>query len=188
MAEPTRCSWVSNDPLYQRYHDAEWGVPVYDASTLFEFLILEGAQAGLNWITILKKREGYRNAFANFDAATIANFDAAKHAELMQNSDIVRNRLKISAAIDNAKAWLTLEAETNPVEWLWQFVEGQPQINHWSTLTDVPATAPASDAMSTALKKRGFRVVGRAICYAFMQAVGMVNDHTTDCFCHPQHR
>lgn len=188
MAEPIRCGWVSQSPLYQRYHDEEWGVPVRDATTLFEFLILEGAQAGLNWLTILQKRAGYHAAFANFDAAKIATFDADKYAELLTNPAIVRNRLKISATIDNAKAWLELQAETDPVAWLWDFVGGQPQINHWATLAEVPAATPASEAMSKALKKRGFRFVGPTICYAFMQAVGMVNDHTTDCFCHPQNR
>lgn len=181
-----RCAWVSDDPLYIEYHDHEWGVPLRDPRALFEFLLLEGAQAGLSWITVLRKRARYRAVFDGFDPTRIARWDDAKRAELMSDPGIIRNRAKIEAAVMNARAWLALEAEgIDPVEWLWQFVGGAPQINAWATLAEVPASTAASEAMSKALRTRGFKFVGPTICYAFMQAVGMVNDHTTNCFCHP---
>lgn len=181
----TRCTWAGTDPLYVKYHDEEWGVPHYDDAHLFEMLILEGAQAGLSWITILRKRENYRRAFDGFNAAKIARYDAAKIQALLQNPGIVRNRLKVEGAVRNARAYLALQQEHGSVaDFLWQFVDGRPTINRWKTLRDVPAKTAASDAMSKALQKRGFTFVGSTICYAFMQAVGMVNDHTLDCFRH----
>jgi DNA-3-methyladenine glycosylase I len=166
-----------------RYHDEEWGVPVHSDRTLFEFLLLEGAQAGLSWITILRKRENYRRAFAGFDAAKIARFDARKIRELLRDDGIVRNRLKITAAIENAKAFLRVQEEFGSFErYLWRFVGGKPIVNRRRTLKDIPARTPESDAMSAELKKRGFKFVGSTICYAHMQAVGMVNDHLRSCF------
>jgi DNA-3-methyladenine glycosylase I len=180
-----RCAWVKVDPLEIAYHDQEWGVPLHDDQRLFEFLILEGAQAGLSWSTILKKRENYRLAFAQFDPGIIANYDADKVEELMQNIGIVRNRRKIEATIINAQKFLEVQQQFGSFDdFLWQFVDGKPKKNHWRSLTEVPATSPESDALSKALKKRGFKFVGSTICYALMQAVGMVNDHTTDCFCY----
>ncbi len=185
MSELHRCGWAGNDPLYIRYHDEEWGVPIYDDQQLFEFLILEGAQAGLSWITILRKREGYRRAFDGFDAAKIARYDDHKVAELLNDSGIVRNRLKIGAAITNAKAYLDLrQREGTFSDFIWGFVDGKPKINAWPSMKDVPANTPQSDAMCKALKKRGFKFVGTTICYAFMQAAGLVNDHITPCFRH----
>ena len=179
----TRCSWVTNDPLYLAYHDTEWGVPEYDDQKLFELLILEGAQAGLSWLTILKKREHYHAAFAGFDVRTISRFDEQDVARLLANPGIVRNKLKVAATIQNARAFLTLQAEEGSfAEFLWHFAGDAPQQNAWATLRDVPARTPASDAMSKALLKHGFKFVGSTICYAFMQAVGMVNDHLLDCF------
>lgn len=184
----TRCAWVSDDPLYIDYHDREWGVPVRDARALFEALVLDGAQAGLSWITVLRKRARYREVFDGFDPALIVRWDDAKRAALMSDPGIIRNRAKIEAAVSNARAWLALEAEgVDPVEWLWQFVGGEPRVNVWRSLAEVPASTLASEAMSKALRARGFKFVGPTICYAFMQAVGMVNDHTTDCFRHPGH-
>lgn len=178
-----RCAWAGNDPLYQAYHDREWGVPVHDDRLLFEFLILEGAQAGLSWITILRKREAYRAAFDGFEPAAVARFDDRKRAELLANAGIVRNRLKIDAAIGNARAFLQVQEEFGSFDsYLWRFVEGRPVVNRWPTIRDIPAKSTVSDALSRDLKRRGFRFVGSTICYAFMQAVGMVNDHTTDCF------
>ncbi len=179
-AVPERCGWVpENDPLYAAYHDEEWGVPSHDERHLFEMLILEGAQAGLSWSTILRKREGYREAFAGFDAARVARFDGRDVERLMQNSEIVRNRAKIEAAIANARATL----ETDSLDGLlWTFVGGSPRQNSWKTVAEVPAETAESKAMSKELKRRGFRFVGPTICYAFMQAVGMVNDHTAGCF------
>ena len=178
-----RCQWVGSHPLEIAYHDAEWGVPVHDDRVLFEFLILEGAQAGLNWLTVLKKRESYREAFAGFDPAAVARFDEAKEAALLQNPGIVRNRLKVRSAIQNAQGFLKVQEEYGSFDaFIWQFVEGTPVVNHWRTLAELPAQTPASVQMSKALKKRGFNFVGPTICYAFMQAVGMVNDHTVDCF------
>jgi DNA-3-methyladenine glycosylase I len=180
----TRCAWVpSGDELYAAYHDREWGVPVHDNRTLFEFLVLEGAQAGLSWSTILRKRENYRQAFDHFDPARVAAYGEGKVAALLANPGIVRNRLKITAAIANARASLALIEEYGSLAAaLWQFVGGQPKRNAWTTLSEIPAKTPESEAMSKFLLKRGFRFVGPTICYAFMQAVGMVNDHTVDCF------
>ncbi|MBJ6724591.1 DNA-3-methyladenine glycosylase I [Geomesophilobacter sediminis] len=179
----TRCAWAGSDPLYHDYHDREWGVPVHDDRLLFEFLILEGAQAGLSWITILRKREAYRAAFAGFDPELVARFDDAKTAELLANPGIVRNRLKIAAAVGNARAFLKVQEEFGSFDaYLWRFVDGKPIQNARKTLSDIPASTPVSDALSRDLKKRGFRFVGSTICYAHMQAVGMVNDHVVDCF------
>lgn len=178
-----RCGWVPDDPLYQTYHDEEWGVPVHDDRLLFEFLILEGAQAGLSWATILKKRDNYRAAFDNFSAEKIANYGERKYQALLENPGIVRNRLKIQATIQNAKAFLAVQKEYGSFDpYIWQFVGGKPIVNSWKTLKELPARTAESDAMSKDLKKRGFKFVGSTICYAFMQAVGMVNDHTVDCF------
>ncbi len=183
MMEKVRCGWVTEDPLYIRYHDEEWGVPVYDDRRLFEFLILEGAQAGLSWITILKKREAYREAFDGFDPHLIAAYDEEKVGQLLANPGIVRNQLKIRAAVKNARAFLQVREEFGSFrDYIWSFVDGKPIINHWRRLEEVPARTPLSDAMSKDLKKRGFSFVGSTICYAFMQATGMVMDHTTDCF------
>lgn len=178
-----RCSWCGDDPLYQSYHDREWGVPLHDDHRLFEMLILEGAQAGLSWITILRKREAYRAAFDDFDPAKIARYRQARIEKLLRNPGIVRNRLKIEGAVKNAKAYLKILEEVGGFDaFLWQFVEGKPITSMRKSIKEVPASTPESDAMSKALKKRGFTFVGSTICYAFMQAVGMVNDHTTDCF------
>ena len=179
---PTRCNWVSDDPLYISYHDEEWGVPIRDDRTLFEMLLLEGAQAGLSWITILKRREGYREAYEGSVPETMAKWSDAKLQELLQDTRIIRNRLKVQAARTNAQAFLKLQEEQPFSEFLWSFVDGKPIVNAWKTMQEVPVSTPQSDAMSKALKKRGFKFVGSTICYAFMQAVGMVNDHTTDCF------
>lgn len=178
-----RCSWVNDDALYLAYHDEEWGVPVRDDRGLYEMLVLEGAQAGLSWYTILKKREAYRRAFDGFDPDRVARYDDRKVASLLEDPGIVRNRLKVHAAIANARAWLDLrESGVRFSEFLWAFSGGAPVVNAWRRLADIPATTPASEAMSRALKQRGFRFVGPTICYAFMQAVGMVNDHVTSCF------
>lgn len=178
-----RCPWAGDDPLYQAYHDHEWGVPQFDDHRLFELLILEGAQAGLSWITILRKRENYRAALDNFDAQKIASYDAVKLAELLQNAGIVRNRLKIQSLVLNAQGFLAIQQEFGSfATFVWSFVGGQPIQNHWQTLDQVPARTAESDAMSKALKKRGFKFVGTTICYAFMQATGMVNDHLAGCF------
>ncbi|MEJ2033395.1 MAG: DNA-3-methyladenine glycosylase I [Deltaproteobacteria bacterium] len=183
QSEPCRCAWVGSDPLYRDYHDREWGVPVFDDRRLFEFLILEGAQAGLSWLTILRKRENYRAAFANFDPERVARFGEAEQAALLANPGIVRNRLKVAAAITNARAFIAVRDEFGSFAgYLWRFVDGAPIQNAWKRISEVPATTPVSEAMSRDLKKRGFRFVGSTICYAHMQAVGMVNDHTTDCF------
>lgn len=178
-----RCAWVSGDPLYLDYHDTEWGVPVRDERTLFEFLVLETAQAGLSWITVLKKRARYREVLDGFDPERIARYDEAKVAALMTDAGIIRNRAKIEAAVANARAWLALrEREGDPGAWLWDLVGGVPRQNAWRALGEVPAATPESAAMSKALKARGFKFVGSTSCYAFMQSVGMVNDHTIDCF------
>jgi len=185
MTTPTRCGWATTDPLYVAYHDAEWGVPEHDDRKLFEMLILEGAQAGLSWITILRKREAYRRAFDNFDAARIARYTEARVAKLLADPGIVRNRLKVVGAVRNAKASLAVKAEFGTFDrYIWQFVGGRPRQNARTSLKDVPATTPESDAMSRDLKRRGFTFVGSTICYAFMQAVGMVNDHVVACFRH----
>ena len=182
MPDLTRCSWAKT-PIEIDYHDQEWGVPLHDDRKLFEFLILEGAQAGLSWVTILKKREAYRQAFAGFEIAKVARFRPAKAESLLRNPGIVRNRLKIASAIRNAKAAMAVQKEFGSLDaYLWQFAGGEPILNAWKSLSQVPATSKESDAMSKDLKKRGFNFVGSTICYAFMQAVGMVNDHTTGCF------
>ena len=181
----SRCAWAGSDPLYVAYHDREWGAPVTDERTLFEFLLLEGAQAGLSWITVLRKRERYREAFDGFDPDRIARYDDAKKAALLADAGIVRNRAKIDAAIGNARAWLALRDDgIDPVAWLWRFVDGRQLDGARAVMADVPASTPVSDAMSKALRARGFKFVGSTICYAFMQAVGMVNDHPLDCFRH----
>lgn len=178
-----RCAWAGQDPLYVAYHDREWGVPSHDDRHLFEMLILEGAQAGLSWITILRKREGYRQAFERFDPERMAGFTGRKIDSLLNDSGIVRNRLKVEAAVANARAYLDLlDSGSSLSDFLWRFVEGRPRLNRWRTLDAVPASTPESDAMSKALKRRGFKFVGPTICYAFMQATGLVNDHTVDCF------
>lgn len=178
-----RCAWVGDDPLYRAYHDNEWGVPVHDDKLLFEFLTLEGAQAGLSWLTILRKRSGYRDAFAGFDPEVVAGFDAVKVAALLANPAIVRNRLKVESTITNARAFIAVQSEFGSFDaYLWRFVDGRPIRNAWKTIGEVPASSPVSDALSRDLKQRGFRFVGSTICYAHMQAVGMVNDHTVDCF------
>lgn len=183
----TRCAWVPIDnQLYIDYHDQEWGVPVHDDRTLFEFLILEGAQAGLSWSTILNKRQGYRQAFANFDPTKVARFTHKQQDQLREFDGIVRNRLKISATVTNAQHFLTIQKEFGSFDkYLWNFVGGQPIINHWKTIKQVPAVTPLAEKISKDLKSRGFRFVGPTIVYAFMQAVGLVNDHTTDCFRYP---
>jgi DNA-3-methyladenine glycosylase I len=181
-----RCPWAKTD-LYIAYHDTEWGVPVHDDRLLFEFLLLEGAQAGLSWETILKKRVNYRQAFDHFDPAIIARYGQRKRKSLLADPGIVRNRLKVEAAIQNAKAFLAVQKEIGTFdEYLWKFVGHQPKQNTWKSMKEVPARTPESDAMSKDLKRRGFSFIGSTICYAFMQAVGMVNDHLVDCFRHAQ--
>jgi DNA-3-methyladenine glycosylase I len=184
---PTRCWWCGDDELYQSYHDEEWGVPVHDDRLLFEFLCLEGAQAGLSWITILRKRDNYRRAFDNFDAHRIARYDDDKIAALLQDPGIVRNRLKVNGFVKNARAYLALLEQGKTLDhYLWDFVDGEPLQNGWQQMSQVPANTEISDAMSKDLKQRGFTFVGSTICYAFMQAAGLVNDHTVDCFRHQQ--
>ncbi len=179
----TRCAWCGNDPLYVSYHDNEWGVPVHDDRCLFEFLVLEGAQAGLSWLTILKKRESYRKAFDAFDFEHIARYGRQDVARLLKDASIVRNRLKIEAAVKNARGVLSIRKEYGSLDaFLWRYVDGTPVQNAWKSPAEVPASTKESDRMSKDLRKRGFNFVGSTICYAFMQAVGMVNDHTTDCF------
>ncbi|MCP5140967.1 MAG: DNA-3-methyladenine glycosylase I [Gammaproteobacteria bacterium] len=184
----TRCAWVDlKSEIYVDYHDHEWGVPEHDDQALFEKLILDGAQAGLSWITILKKRDGYRRAFDGFDAARIASYDEGKVEELLADPGIVRNRLKVAAAIGNARAYLEIQASLGSFAgFLWDFVDGAPIQNAWRNHGEVPVSTPQSDAMSRELQRRGFKFVGTTICYAFMQAVGMVNDHTVDCFRHAE--
>ena len=183
MSELKRCHWCGTDPDYVRYHDKEWGVPLYQDRKLFEMLILEGAQAGLSWITILRKRPHYRIVLDRFDPIKIASYDKHKINALLKDPGIVRNRLKVEATVTNARAYLDLKArEGNFSDFLWQFVNGQPIVNHWRQGQQIPAFTAQSDAMSKELKQRGFKFVGSTICYAFMQSVGMVNDHTTDCF------
>jgi DNA-3-methyladenine glycosylase I len=186
---PTRCAWANGGPLEIEYHDTEWGVPSRDDRHLFEMLILEGAQAGLSWSTILRKRENYRKAFADFDPVKVARFDARKRAALMRDPGIVRNRLKIEATVANARQVLAVQDEHGGfAAYLWQFVDGRPVVNAWTAMGQVPAETAASRAMSKALIKRGFRFVGPTICYAFMQATGMVNDHITTCFRYSKRR
>ena len=178
-----RCSWAGSKPHMVRYHDHEWGRPVHDDRRLFEMLLLEGAQAGLTWDTILRRRQGYRKAFAGFDPVKVARFNQRKKTTLLNDVGIIRNRLKIDAAVSNAQAFLTVQMEFGSFDhYVWQFVGGNPIVNRWREMTEVPATTPQSDALSKDLKKRGFRFVGSTIIYAFMQAVGMVNDHLVSCF------
>ncbi len=182
-ANKKRCQWAGSDSTYQDYHDIEWGVPLHNDRLLFEFLLLEGAQAGLSWITILKKRDNYRKAFDGFDPEKIARYGPKKVEELLQNAGIVRNRLKIAAAIGNAKAFLQTTEEFDSFDaYIWQFTAGVTIQNRWNSLSELPASTKEADQMSKDLKRRGFKFVGPTICYAFMQATGMVNDHTTDCF------
>lgn len=187
MNDLTRCDWCLGDAQYRRYHDEEWGVPCRDDATLFEFLVLESAQAGLSWLTILRKRENYRHAFAGFDAQAVAAFDQHRVEALLQDSGIVRNRLKIEAAINNAGRFLEIQAQFGSfAQYFWQFTDHRPIVNHRRTLSEVPATTPLSDAISKDMKQRGFRFFGSTICYAHMQATGMVNDHLVSCFRHEQ--
>ncbi len=184
----TRCAWAAT-PLGIAYHDAEWGVPLHDDRGLFEFLILEGAQAGLSWELILQKRDAYRTAFDDFDPAVVAGYDDAKVAELLSNPGIVRNRLKVAASIGNARAFLDVQGECGSFDaYVWAFVDGRPLINSWQSMDEMPAATPLSETVSRDLRRRGFRFVGPTICYSFMQAVGMINDHTTDCFRYSQVR
>ena len=182
-----RCAWAGNDPLYRAYHDGEWGVPLHDERALFEFLILEGAQAGLSWITILKKRDHYRAAFDHFNPQRIARYGEDKIKSLLNDPGIVRNRLKVEAAVNNAQKFLEIQKEFGSFDaFIWQFIGGATRQNRWRRQADVPASTPESDAMSKELKQRGFKFVGSTICYALMQATGMVNDHVTDCFRHKE--
>ena len=182
MSEPRRCGWAGTDPRMIAYHDTEWGVPVHDDRLLFEFLILEGAQAGLSWSTILNKRDAYREAFAGFDPAKVARFDRRRIDRLLTNAGIVRNRLKIESTVSNARALLELQREAGSFDrFVWGFVGDSPKVNRWRSLRSVPASTRESDALSAALKQRGFRFVGSTICYAFMQATGLVNDHLVSC-------
>jgi len=183
--EPKRCPWCGTDPLYQHYHDHVWGVPVHDDPTLFEFLLLEGAQAGLSWITVLRKRENYRKAFDGFDATKIARYTPKKVEKLLQDPGIIRNRLKVESAVSNARAFLETQAEFGSFDrYIWDFVDGRPIVNRFRTLKQVPASTPVAEALSKDLKKRGFRFVGPTIVYAHMQATGMVNDHLVGCHRH----
>jgi len=190
MSEPSktvmpRCAWCGDDPLYLLYHDEEWGVPVHDEHRHFEFLILEGAQAGLSWLTILRKREHYRKVFADFDPARVARYDRRRVERLLQDPGIVRNRLKVEAAVGNARAFLAVQEEFGGFDtYVWRFVDGSPIQNHWRSLQEVPAATAQSEALSKDLKRRGFTFVGPTIVYAHMQAVGMVNDHLVECFRH----
>lgn len=187
MAEPARCGWHGMDPLYIRYHDEEWGLPLHDERRLFEMLVLEGAQAGLSWSTVLHKRAAYRKAFDSFAPAKVARYDTKKAAELLSNPGIIRNRAKIAAAIGNAQAFLKVQEEFGSFDsYIWGFVGGAPVQNKWKSLRQIPAQTPQSVAMSKDLQRRGFRFVGPTICYAFMQATGMVNDHLVGCFRHKQ--
>jgi DNA-3-methyladenine glycosylase I len=182
-----RCEWCGSEPLYVAYHDNEWGIPVHDDQLLFEFLILEGAQAGLSWLTILKKRENYRKAFHAFDVERVAKYTKADVARLLADAGIVRNRLKIESAIKNARGVLGIQEEYGSLDsYLWRYVDGIPRQNAWKSMAEIPAKTELSDTMSRDLKKRGLNFVGSTICYAFMQAVGMANDHTTDCFRHKE--
>jgi DNA-3-methyladenine glycosylase I len=183
MDTKNRCAWAGDDPLYVQYHDEEWGVPVHDDRRLFEMLILEGAQAGLSWITVLRKRENYRRAFDNFDVEKVAGYDDSKVAELLQNPGIIRNKLKVNAAVTNAQAFIRVQEEFGSFDaYIWGFVDGTPIQNEFRTMADIPANTPLSDKISNDLKKRGFKFVGSTIVYAHMQATGMVNDHVVDCF------
>jgi len=184
MSEVKRCDWASlQDPLYRDYHDKEWGVPVHDDRVIFEFLVLEGAQAGLSWGTILRKRENFRRAFEGFDPAKVARFNGRTVRRLLQNRGIIRNKLKINSAVHNANSFLDVQKEYGSFDsYIWTFVGGKPRVNRWKKLNDIPASTPESEAMSKDLIRRGFRFVGPTICYAHMQATGMVNDHLVSCF------
>lgn len=183
----TRCEWAGSDPLYIAYHDEEWGVPEHDGRRLFEFMLLDGAQAGLSWLTILKKRENYRKAFDGFDPERVARFGERKMRALLADGGIIRNRLKITSAIQNANAYLEVQREFGSFDaYIWRFVGGKPKRNSWRTLREIPARTPESESMSRDLRRRGFTFVGPVICYAFMQAAGMVNDHVVSCFRHEQ--
>ena len=187
MSDPVRCGWAESAPDYARYHDREWGVPVHDDRLLFEFLILEGAQAGLSWETILNKRENYRRVFDGFDPRRVAAYGDPKVAQLLADPGIVRNRLKVNSAVGNANAFLAVQKEVGSFDaYIWSFTGGETIQNRWKSLAEIPALTPKAEAMSKDLKIRGFRFVGPTICYAFMQAVGMVNDHITDCFLAPR--
>ena len=178
-----RCAWANGSELEQAYHDEEWGVPLHDERRLFEFVTLEGAQAGLSWVTILKKRENYRRLFSDFDVEKIARYNKRKIESLMNNPGIIRNRLKIESTVSNARAFLEIQQEFGSFDaYIWRFTDGKPVVNRWHSLEQAPARTEISDSMSRDLKKRGFKFTGSTICYAFMQAIGMVNDHTTDCF------
>lgn len=182
----TRCPWATTDPLYIDYHDREWGVPVWDDRVLFEFLVLEGAQAGLSWLTVLRKRENYRKAFDGFDPAKVARYNSRKIESLLQDPGIIRNRLKVNAAVQNAKSFLAVQEEFGSFsDYIWRFVDGKPVVNRFKTLSEIPASTPLSDRISADLKKRGFKFVGSTIVYAHMQATGMVNDHLISC---PRHK
>ncbi|MBM3489650.1 MAG: DNA-3-methyladenine glycosylase I [Alphaproteobacteria bacterium] len=186
-SDKPRCAWPGNDPLYVTYHDEEWGVPEHDDRALFEKLLLDGFQAGLSWITILRKRDNFRRAFDGFEPRKIARYRPDKLQRLMADPGIVRNRQKIEGAVESAKAWLAIMEQKNSFDrFLWQFVDGRPKLNHWRRLEQIPAATPESQAMAKALRERGFRFCGPTICYAFMQAVGMVNDHVVECFRHTE--
>ncbi|MEA5039226.1 MAG: DNA-3-methyladenine glycosylase I [Clostridiaceae bacterium] len=186
MDEKVRCSWAGDDPLYIRYHDEEWGRPLHDDRALFELLILEGMQAGLSWICILRKREAFREAFEGFDPEKVAAFDDQKIEALMQNPAIVRNRRKLTAAVDNARAFLALQREYGSFDrWIWSFVGGEPVLNYWESLSEMPCKGPLSQKISSELVKRGFRFVGPTIIYSFLQAAGLVNNHVHGCFLFP---
>lgn len=183
MTEPKRCAWVTDDKVYQDYHDLEWGRPVHDDQKLFEAIVLDAFQAGLSWLTILKKRENFREAFDHFDVEKVARYNTRQVEVLMQDPGIVRNRLKIQAAATNARIFLKLQDHFGAFDkYIWQFVNGEPIVNHWKSIAEIPPRDAHSDAMSRDLKQRGFKFVGSTICYAFMQATGMINDHTVDCF------
>lgn len=183
MGEQTRCIWCGDDPLYQQYHDNEWGVPCRDDKKLFEFLLLEGAQAGLSWITILRKREAYRQAFADFDVIRVAAFTELDIERCVEDAGIVRNRLKIKSAVSNAQLFIEVQKEFGSFsDYFWGYLDNQPIVNSWASHSEIPATTSLSDSIAKDMKKRGFKFFGSTICYAFMQAMGMVNDHTVDCY------
>ena len=185
MTEPVRCIWCGNEPLYQAYHDTEWGLPCRDDKKLFEFVLLEGAQAGLSWITILRKRENYRKAFADFNGAKVAAFTDADVERCVEDAGIVRNLLKINSAVSNARCFMEVQAEFGRFsDYFWGYVDGEPLVNHWKAHSQIPASTALSDCISKDMKKRGFKFFGTTICYAYMQAMGVVNDHTTDCYRH----
>lgn len=187
--QKNRCQWVTENPLYINYHDDEWGVPVYDDKILFEFLLLESFQAGLSWLTILKRRENFKKAFDNFDYKKIAKYTQKKIEKLYQDEGIIRHKLKINAAVNNANAFMKIQEEFGSFsDYIWRFVENKPIVNHYTTLAELPSSTPISDKISKDLKRRGFKFVGSTIMYAYMQAVGMVNDHVTNCFKHPNNQ